>query len=685
MATIKFRRGSGQPTGLTAFEPAWDTTNNRLFVNNGSTALWVGAAIDNSPTLAGNCAFTIPTQNAVKTYVDNSVSAGAVATVNGVTGAVTIGGGTAIAIATSTAARGITVTNTGVWSVNGTTGAVTNIAVTNAAQSFTGLQSFIDGLCAASGITLTNTAGTRTHISQQGIRGAGFKIRNQVSFGMGQGDANEFDIGASGDNITIAPTTSIVTIDTGLASKTVDYQTGIRFLGYNNGLAIPYNTLLRLGVGMGNTLSLPSSSGTLALLSEVGVTSVDGVTGAVDLLAGSGISITNPTGTAKGITLANTGVLSIASGNTAISFNASTGAVTGTFNGVHTIASGNTAISFNTTTGSVTGTFNGVHTVAGTANQITASSSTGSVTLSLPSAVTMPGSLTVTGDLTVNGTTTTVNSTTVTVQDPLIAIGGLTGNIPPVSGDVKDRGILFQHFATVGRTGFFGHDTSTGRFTYLPRGVVVSGEVVSGTAGIAEFAGVIAPQANLRLAAPNPDLPNDGAGVAAITLDCTSQYFPSISYSGITHTFASVFSDPVAKIRLGSFGATNASLITSNSTVANRAFTLPDIAGTAIVADTGGATSGWILIGTGTSTANTWINPATSGFTAFAATNADLLRLTGTAANTNFNITFASGNSGYQIHYADLSNNLTWNPSTQTLTAASGLGKFEGVVDGGGF
>ena len=32
MATIKFKRGTGQPTGLTAYEPAWDTTNNRLFI-----------------------------------------------------------------------------------------------------------------------------------------------------------------------------------------------------------------------------------------------------------------------------------------------------------------------------------------------------------------------------------------------------------------------------------------------------------------------------------------------------------------------------------------------------------------------------------------------------------------------------------------------------------------------------
>ena len=75
MATIKIRRGSGQPsitgTGLTAYEPAWDTTNNRFFINTGSTAMWIGAAVIQDTTLSGNCAWTIPTQNSVKTYVDS--------------------------------------------------------------------------------------------------------------------------------------------------------------------------------------------------------------------------------------------------------------------------------------------------------------------------------------------------------------------------------------------------------------------------------------------------------------------------------------------------------------------------------------------------------------------------------------------------------------------------------------
>jgi hypothetical protein len=167
-------------------------------------------------------------------------------------------------------------------------------------------------MCVASGITLTNTAGTRTHISQQGIRGASFKIRNQVSFGIGSGDANEFDIGSSGGNITIAPTTSTVTIDTGLANKSsVDYQTGIRFLGYNSMLSTSYNTLLQVGFGSGNTLSLPSTSGTLALTNDV-VTRFNGLTGQVTGVTtgnantfGPLQSFTNGISAAGGITLSS--------------------------------------------------------------------------------------------------------------------------------------------------------------------------------------------------------------------------------------------------------------------------------------------------------------------------------------------------------------------------------------------
>ena len=93
--------------------------------------------------------------------------------------------------------------------------------------------------------------------------------------------------------------------------------------------------------------------------------------------------------------------------------------------------------------------------------------------------VSTTGTLTVGGNLIVNGTTTTVNSTTVTVDDPIFTLGGDTA---PGSDDNKDRGIEFRYFNGSAKTGFFGYDDSTGKFTFIPD-ATNSSEVFSGAKG----------------------------------------------------------------------------------------------------------------------------------------------------------------------------------------------------------
>jgi hypothetical protein len=101
--------------------------------------------------------------------------------------------------------------------------------------------------------------------------------------------------------------------------------------------------------------------------------------------------------------------------------------------------------------------------------------------------VTVNNNLTVTGDLTVNGTTTTVNSTTVTLDDPILTLGGDTA---PSTDDNKDRGIEFRwHNGSAAKVGFFGFDDSTGRFTFIPDATNTS-EVFSGTTGILDVASI---------------------------------------------------------------------------------------------------------------------------------------------------------------------------------------------------
>lgn len=136
-------------------------------------------------------------------------------------------------------------------------------------------------------------------------------------------------------------------------------------------------------------------------------------------------------------------------------------------------------------------------TVNGTANEVevTDGASVGdgdTVTIGLPNDVTIgndltvtnnlgvTGNATITGDLTVNGTTTTVNSTTVTLDDPILTLGG---NTAPTSDDNKDRGVEFRyHDGTSAKVGYFGYEDSTGKFTFIPDATNTS-EVFTGAKG----------------------------------------------------------------------------------------------------------------------------------------------------------------------------------------------------------
>ena len=92
--------------------------------------------------------------------------------------------------------------------------------------------------------------------------------------------------------------------------------------------------------------------------------------------------------------------------------------------------------------------------------------------------------VTLAGNLTVNGTTTTVNSTTLTVDDPIITLGG---DSAPGSDDNKDRGVEFRyHTGSAAKVGFFGFDDSGTAFTFIPD-ATNSSEVFSGSVGNVVF------------------------------------------------------------------------------------------------------------------------------------------------------------------------------------------------------
>ena len=109
----------------------------------------------------------------------------------------------------------------------------------------------------------------------------------------------------------------------------------------------------------------------------------------------------------------------------------------------------------------------------------------------LPSAGgTISGDLTVNGDLVITGETITANVETMTVEDPIITLGGTTA---PTVNDNKDRGVEFRwHNGTVAKVGFFGFDRSSQKFTFIPDATNTN-EVFGGTKGtiLANFEGAL--------------------------------------------------------------------------------------------------------------------------------------------------------------------------------------------------
>lgn len=100
--------------------------------------------------------------------------------------------------------------------------------------------------------------------------------------------------------------------------------------------------------------------------------------------------------------------------------------------------------------------------------------------------MTVGNKLTVTGDLQVDGTTVTVNTTNVTMDDPILTLGG---DSAPGSDLNKDLGIIGRwHNGSSAKTAFFGFDDSTGRFTFVPD-ATESTAVISGALGDIDVGG----------------------------------------------------------------------------------------------------------------------------------------------------------------------------------------------------
>ena len=139
---------------------------------------------------------------------------------------------------------------------------------------------------------------------------------------------------------------------------------------------------------------------------------------------------------------------------------------------------------------------------------------TGALTLSSDLAV--GGNTTITGDLTVDGTTTTVNSTVVDVVDPIMTIGA------NASDDNKDRGLVFKYNDGAAKLGFIGYDDSLSQFSMMTT-VTNTSEVVSGTLGTLQIAGISATSSTFDLDSANAMSLNSSGGAINVGNDDIDQ------------------------------------------------------------------------------------------------------------------------------------------------------------------
>jgi hypothetical protein len=96
------------------------------------------------------------------------------------------------------------------------------------------------------------------------------------------------------------------------------------------------------------------------------------------------------------------------------------------------------------------------------------------------------GNTIMTGNLTVNGTTTSVNSSITTLNDPVIKVGDGSA----AAGDALDRGVnLDWGDGSVVKTGFFGMDMQTQRFSFKPDSSATT-ENYGSPWGDAQFSGI---------------------------------------------------------------------------------------------------------------------------------------------------------------------------------------------------
>ena len=443
----------------------------------GSNTAVIGATLQSSATIYGllNLPGGLSTTGA--TFTGNISAPNIVSSFNGVTGAVT-GVGTAVAgtgISVSGATGAVTITNIGVRTFNGATGAVTGVSSFN---GLTGAVSGVGSIVAGTGISISGPTGAVTvnstyvpALATTGVTGvasfnsADFAVSGAgdvtiKAAGVGNAQLENPNITINGALIALGTTYNFKISEFGsassaeLAAKLSDTTgtTGgfVRAIGPTiSAPVISSNTIKNsLGIvatipildtmsaiGGGDTFVLLTNTQTLTNKTLTGATLTSPSLGTPTLLVG-----TNITGTASGLTAGRvttnadlTGAItSVGNGTTLGSFSSAqlaTALTDETGSGANVFGT-SPAITTSLTTPSTS--FDLLNTTATTVNFAGAG-----LTLNIGNAsgtATFGGNVIVNGDFTVQGNTTTLNTTTLNVEDFNITMGLTLTNASQCTG-----------------------------------------------------------------------------------------------------------------------------------------------------------------------------------------------------------------------------------------------------------
>jgi hypothetical protein len=425
-------------------------------VQNGTANVIRARLADNS--LTGVASFSSSNFNVTSGAV--SIKAGGVTNGTLQNSSVTVNSGTGLVGGGTVALGGsITLSNVGVLSFNSATGAV-QYSPAIASGSATGVASFnstyfsVDGNGAVSLASAyqatgdTVQAGSFISISaNKTISNIGVQTLNGLTGARTlTGDGGAI-VGVGNNTIRARLADNSLTGVASFSSSNFDVTSGavsIKAGGVTNGNLQNSSVTVSAGTGLGGGGSV--SLGGSVTLTNLGVTSLNGLTGA-RTLTGDGGAIFGAGNSTIGARLATTtgatGVASFDGDN----FSITNGVVSIKNGGITNAELAASSITFKASTGDpgTAVSLGGSLTVTGTANQVVVASSANTLTVGLPNDVV------ISGNLTVNGTVVTTNVNNFVVEDPLFMLG--TGN----SDDTLDLGFYGQYTesATKKYTGLF--------------------------------------------------------------------------------------------------------------------------------------------------------------------------------------------------------------------------------------